>query len=429
MLSRFALLLGICTVMGLTAHAELKAGAAKRIVTPDPLLPVSGGMGVPNPAEIKNDDLTVRALVLEKDGEKVAILGADFIGFPSASGNKVREKVKGIKPENILIGVTHTHSAPEMYDFGIAEGKNTGDLKYIGLVVDKMAEAINEAATKLAPVNVKINTGEAAEKIAYNYYAPQLYDRRCSVIQFLGKTDGKAVCTLVNYAIHPEVIGNDQKMLGPDMVGPLYKKIEAEAGGMALFMNGAQGGMVTADCRGADGKDVQTWDECIRIGELLANEALRIIKDAPVQEDPVLICKAKTVNFPMDNETFRKVTGLSRLGYKFNDDGTVSTQMNVINLGNAQILTIPGEALPNIGYYLKRNMRGEHNMLFGLTNDAFGYILTKEDFQSFKRYDYVSRTSLGEMTGEILIDKGLEFVNSLPEPQKLAPAKPAEKAK
>ena len=59
---------------------------------------------------------------------------------------------------------------------------------------------------------------------------------------------------------------------------------------------------------------------------------------------------------------------------------TVTAQVNVVNLGNAQILTIPGEALPNIGYYLKRKMHGEHNLLFGLTNDAYGYILTKEDF-------------------------------------------------
>ena len=61
-------------------------------------------------------------------------------------------------------------------------------------------------------------------------------------------------------------------------------------------------------------------------------------------------------------------------------------------------------------------MHGEHNLLFGLTNDAFGYILTKVDFNSFERYDYITRTSLGEMTGEILIDKSLAFVNTCPRP-------------
>jgi hypothetical protein len=48
--------------------------------------------------------------------------------------------------------------------------------------------------------------------------------------------------------------------------------------------------------------------------------------------------------------------------------------------------------------------------------DAFGYILTKVDFHSFPRYDYVSRTSLGEMTGEILIEKWLELIRGSARP-------------
>ena len=118
--------------------------------------------------------------------------------------------------------------------------------------------------------------------------------------------------------------------------------------------------------------------------------------------------------FPIDSELISAILKVSPLGYKGNEDGSISTQVNLINLGNAQILTIPGEALPNIGYYLKRKMRGEHNLLFGLTNDAFGYILTKVDWNSFERYDYISRTCLGEMTGEIFIDEATKFVSEHP---------------
>lgn len=96
-----------------------------------------------------------------------------------------------------------------------------------------------------------------------------------------------------------------------------------------------------------------------------------------------------------------------------------------INLVYAQIQTIPGEALPNIGFYLKRKMRGHHQLLFGLTNDAFGYILTKVDFNSFPRYDYVSRTSLGEVTGEILIEQSLKLIDKSPVPTGPAPVEPA----
>jgi hypothetical protein len=46
--------------------------------------------------------------------------------------------------------------------------------------------------------------------------------------------------------------------------------------------------------------------------------------------------------------------------------------------------------------------------------------LTKVDFKSFPRYDYVSRTSLGEMTGEILIDNVLKLVNSSELPEHLS---------
>ena len=55
----------------------------------------------------------------------------------------------------------------------------------------------------------------------------------------------------------------------------------------------------------------------------------------------------------------------SPLKYPHRPDRTISTRVNLVNLGNAQILTIPGEALPNIGLYLKRQMPGEHNFLFG----------------------------------------------------------------
>jgi hypothetical protein len=408
----FLVILLLCPVL---VRAEFRAAIAVRVVTPEPLLPVSGGVGPSHPVSKKEGDLTVRALVFADDQTRVAIVSADFPGFPSVLGNKVRTKVNGIPAENILIGATHTHSAPDCYGFPDGQGGFATDLKYLDSVCDQMAEAINEAVSKLQPARLKIATGEAKGKIAYNYYAPQLYDPRCSVIQAIG-ADGKPFATLVNYAIHPEVLGSGAGILSPDLIGPLYDRLESKGGGVGIFMNGAQGGMVTADNRGPEGKDLRTWKECVRIGQLLADEALRIAEPAPLQQNPKLFCAAKTISFPVDSPTMRAVMKNSPLGYPTNDVSRVKTQLNLVNVGNAQILTIPGEALPNIGYYLKRKMRGEHHLLFGLTNDAFGYILTKVDWGSFKRYDYVSRTSLGEMTGEIYIDEALKLVAACPAP-------------
>jgi hypothetical protein len=425
----FAIALTIGVLPLASARADILVGAAKRVITPNPLLPVSGGIGRPHPVHEKKDDLMARAVVLRKDNVTVGIVSIDNIGFPSVLGDRVRERVNRIPARNILIGATHTHSAPDCYDFPDGKGGHTGDLHYMEFVCDKAAEALNEALDHLTPCRLKIATGEAKGKIAYNYYAPQLYDKRMSVIQ-AQSADGKNVFTLVNYAIHPEVLGNERGILSPDLVGPLCDKLETDVGGMAIFMNGAQGGMITADNRLLDKprsliegvwNDARTWDECLRIGHLMADEAERIVKNAPTQDNPQLVCDSMNVEFPIDNPLMWMITVGSPLKYPHNDaNHSVMCRINLINLGNAQIVTIPGEALPNIGFYLKRKMRGEHNLLFGLTNDAFGYILTKVDFQSFPRYDYVSRTSLGEMTGEILIDNILKLVAKNAPPEHVA---------
>ena len=237
---------------------------------------------------------------------------------------------------------------------------------------------------------------------------------------------GKTIATLVNYAIHPEVLGNDVGIFSPDLVGPLCEKIEAAGRRHGPVHERRPGGHdhgrqprprpAAAIPQRGYWNDARTWDECLRIGRLMADEALRIVKDAPEQKDPTLFCDSIARAVPGRIDPMWAVVMGSPLKYPHNDDQSINARINLVNLGNAQILTIPGEALPNIGFYLKRKMRGKHNLLFGLTNDAFGYILTKVDFQSFPRYDYVSRTSLGEMTGEILIEKSLEFVNRSPAP-------------
>ncbi|MGV3604109.1 MAG: hypothetical protein ACO1N1_23005 [Dyadobacter fermentans] len=409
-----------CLCWCLPARAQhFRAAAAVRVITPDPLLPVSGGIGTPKKTSQKNGDLFARALVMEKGGVRIAIVNVDNLGWPAALGNQSRKLIKGILPENVLIGATHTHSGPDAYGFPNEKGESFADLAYLDRCVRQIADAVNEAVGKLEDASLKIAVGDAKGKIAYNYYADQLYDPRCGVIQAVaasGANRGKAIATLVNYAVHPEVIGSGRGILSPDLCGPLYDRIESQGGGIAVFMNGAQGGMVTADNRLENGKEANDWNECKRIGELLADEALRIVKEAALQENPDLYCTSRKIEFPVDSEIMRFILQKSPIKNEMAGDNRVATTLNLLNIGTAQVLTIPGEALPNIGYYVKRNMRTKQPFLFGLTNDAFGYMLTKVDFNSFKRYEYVSRTSLGEMTGEIYMEQALKLVKDSPAP-------------
>ena len=422
-----AVTIALVPLAATAADEVFKAGAAMRVITPDPLLPVSGGMGKPHPVTAKTDDLTARVLVLEKGGVRTAIVSVDNLGWPMLLGDKSRAKIKGIAPENILIGCTHTHSAPDAYGFPDETGAVGADQKYLEWACDQIADAVNDAVSKLEPAVIRVAVGKAKGKIAYNYYAPQLYDPRCGVIQAIATTGdrkGKAIATLINYATHPEIIGNDKGLLGPDLCGPLYKRIEEKGGGLAVFMNSAQGGMVTADNRDPNGgsEDMEVYAECVRIGNLMADEALRILDDSPVQENPTLYVAALPITFPIDSPIMRAVFMMSPLGATMNPDEGYTSRLNLVNVGSAQIVTIPGEALPNVGFYVKRHMPTGHCFLFGLTNDALGYMMTAVDFQSFERYDYISETCLGEKTADIFCAEALKFIAESPKPDPM-PAK------
>ena len=65
-----------------SVSAEGFKAAAAKMITPDPLLPVSGGMGTPKPTTEKRGDLWVRAFVF--DGKaRVALVSVDNLGWPA----------------------------------------------------------------------------------------------------------------------------------------------------------------------------------------------------------------------------------------------------------------------------------------------------------------------------------------------------------
>ncbi|MBI4892879.1 MAG: hypothetical protein HY821_19810, partial [Acidobacteria bacterium] len=121
------------------SKAAFEAGAAKRNITPDQLLPISVGMGAPAPATSKQGELTARAMVFRSGSELLAVVGLDLIGFPSVLGDRARKLIPRIAPDKIVIGVTHTHSAPEPYALPDGKGGHTASLEYLDFVAKQIA--------------------------------------------------------------------------------------------------------------------------------------------------------------------------------------------------------------------------------------------------------------------------------------------------
>ncbi|MCK5104425.1 MAG: hypothetical protein KAR17_16490, partial [Cyclobacteriaceae bacterium] len=82
-----------CFITISVSAQNFKVGAAYRNITPDPLLPVSGGIGTPKAVTQKQGDLFVRVMVLEKGSTRVAIVGIDNLGWPAILGDKSRELI------------------------------------------------------------------------------------------------------------------------------------------------------------------------------------------------------------------------------------------------------------------------------------------------------------------------------------------------
>ena len=168
----------------------------------------------------------------------------------------------------------------------------------------------------------------------------------------------------------------------------------------------------------ADTGTTCAWDECLRIGHLMAAEARRIIKDAAEQKEPALFCDSINVRFPVNSMLMWGVIEGSPLKYPHNDDQSINARINLLNLGNAQVLTIPGEALPNIGFYLKRQDAWQEQPIVWPDKRSVRLHLDESRFSQLSPLRLRLRTSLGEMTGEILIEKSLELVKRTPAPDR-----------
>jgi hypothetical protein len=108
-------------------------------------------MGTPTPAKSRQGSLTARAMTFRSGPETVAVVGLDLLGYPSVLADRARKLVPRVQPTGILIGSTHTHSAPDCYAYPDSKGGHTGSLAYMEFVAQQIGAAINEALDRMQP--------------------------------------------------------------------------------------------------------------------------------------------------------------------------------------------------------------------------------------------------------------------------------------
>jgi len=386
-------------------RAVFRAGVATEIISP-PDLSIFGREGVKS----IHDNLEARCLVLEKDGTRMAFLGADLFAFTNHEIAPIRQAVRHDGIDFLLFASSHTHSAPDtvgVYGFYPEQ--------YVEFIQRKCIDCIRKAAGNLTPATIEVGQcelpldGARIEQICYNGRNPGIVDPFLTVAKIVthgsGDTSGKTLCTLVHFTCHPERLSGHQGAISSDYVGPLRDRVEQELGGTCVFMNGPLGGMLTPD--GIPGAD--RFEDTERIGQWVGERTVELARNATttLTESPFAFA-IRPVEIPVVSpnllEPLEKGTLKSGL-----IQGRYRTELARVDIGELQMIAIPGELLPELGFAIRERMTGAVNVIVGLANDEIGYIIPAYDFRAGV---YEESMSLGPSAGPQIVGAALELLKS-----------------
>jgi hypothetical protein len=124
------------------------------------------------------------------------------------------------------------------------------------------------------------------------------------------------------------------------------------------------------------------------------------------------------LEIPMTNPKFLLMAKLS--GRRSLLRGRVVTEMFYLRLGEAEIVTIPGELFPELSFEILERMSGYPRMLVGLANDELGYLIPGHDFNAG---DYEEGMSVGPAAGPMVRDQAIRMVETARTPGRFGGAK------
>lgn len=383
----------------------LLAGAATRRITPSPgERPVFlAGFQNDRRATGVDTDLFVRALALRLN-ERVAILAVcDLIGLDRNDVLDVRAALdtRGVDSSGLVVACTHTHSGPDTLGLW-GENRNSSGVDHLYLTAVKQAivEVAIEALTFCCPVRMRCAMTRLPGYIA-NFRDPGVVDDQLAALQFV-KPDGEVVATLMNLACHPEVLWDESTLISADYAGYACRAVEERAGGVALHVSGALGGMLSPDT------DDHSPAFAERMGRAYAETALAALAGSPAVDVTRLDVQRAEFDLPLANPLLSMARQAGTLRPRSPVAGQISTSCTFIHLGPAQIITVPGELLPRAGFELKAALPGPCKILIGLADDEIGYILPDDEFITPADYanpgrQYEESMSLGPTTGSLVL--------------------------
>jgi len=429
-----------------------------------------------------HDPPEARAVVFASGDTSVGIVTLDVVGWFFDNTVDIRERVAaaGGDIDLIIVQATHNHEAPDtMGQWGRRFGERGVDERYLEQTTVGAVEALLGAERALTEVSMVVGQADSAALFGAKGTLNTVRDSRDPVIidEMVGAATfvdqaGGTVATLVNWANHPEVMGDDNLALTADFPWALREAVEdglnysgrtqAGRGGVAIFLQGAVGGLMTplgitvTDWDGVD-HEGGTFEKTRALGDVVGGLALDAIESGTTAPEPRVSFGVLTMELPVENMAFQalflmEVFQRELFGYLEGEalDDTnipyVRTELDLVTVGPLRMLTMPGELNPELaiggydgsrvnsdvvefispdnvappdvssappGPYLKEQMAAEHNWILGLGNDEIGYLLPAYDFTLHPTVPYLDEAdgdhyeetnSIGPSAVPILLD-------------------------
>ncbi|MEI8329891.1 MAG: neutral/alkaline non-lysosomal ceramidase N-terminal domain-containing protein [Chlamydiia bacterium] len=370
------LLLALPTII----FANVNVGIGKADITPHTRTPSAGytdrtGEGM----EGVHDSLLAIALFIDNGDKKIVFCSVDHLGFTS---EMVQEIVKRVHADSVLsgceiyIGSSHTHSGGGAYlniPFIGASLAGAFDSKITDFYIQRTVEAILEASKNTIQGEVGIGYGYIEGLNSYRGTWPKdvIPESDVTVIK-VTRMDGSPFAILFNYPIHPTVLKSQNRFFSSDFVGYARDHIQSLLGHdvQPIYFNGAQGDIIPNPSNANDG-----FNSCESLGKSLAERVQKIWNKTETGQSLHIATKKEPYSLQPQATPFGLVLPVEN--YK--------TEMNIIVLNHSHaFITIPGELSCLYDKNLKtfaKSLGFQHLSIFGLTNDAHGYIILPDSWR------------------------------------------------
>lgn len=152
------------------ANGQFSIGVARKSITPETPVWLSGYASRTEPSTEVLHDLWAKALVIEDNKKnRIIIVTTDILGLSRDISREVIRRITeslGTDRSQILLSSSHTHSGPVIWPslsiiFDFSPEDRKAALNYAEKLTDAMVEVVNMAAASMEPMNLSYGQGIA----------------------------------------------------------------------------------------------------------------------------------------------------------------------------------------------------------------------------------------------------------------------------